>query len=155
MGFFGTYLYDGKHWSDHDPDQPIALPDPWLMVTIHDSDFTIVTYQPRYDGTGVAYLGHTPRMYFEDENAHPRTDTTVEATALITWSTNHGTAPQTKRAELLAYLAEDLDNFDTFDEDVEGDDDLPDSEVFVELKTANFLTALSLPVPPALERSAQ
>ena len=155
MGFFGTYLYAGEQWTEHDPEQPVDLPDPWLMVNIHDSDFTIVAYHPEYEGTGVAYLGYTPRMYFESENEHPRTDTAREATALTTWWTNHApttdpTIPETKRAELLPYLAEDLDTFDLEDEDEDDDEDLPDSEIYVEAKTADFLTSLGLPLPPAL-----
>jgi hypothetical protein len=149
VGFFGTYLYAGEQWTEHDPEQPVDLPDPWLMVNIHDSDFTIVAYHPEYEGTGVAYLGYTPRMYFESENEHPRTDTEREATALTTWSTNH-TPTDANRAELLPYLAEDLDTFDLEDEDEEDDEDLPDSEIYVEVKTADFLTSLGLPLPPAL-----
>ncbi|GAA0926649.1 hypothetical protein GCM10009554_07010 [Kribbella koreensis] len=155
MGFFGTYLYAGDQWTEHDPDQPVNEPGPWLRINIHDSDFTIVTYSPEYEGTGVAYLGYTPRMYFESED-DSRTNPAQEAAALTTWWTNHTptadpTTADSKRAELLPYLAEDKDTFDE-DEDEEDDEDLPDAEIYVEVKTADFLTSLNLPLPPALEQ---
>ncbi|WP_328327279.1 hypothetical protein OHA70_00550 [Kribbella sp. NBC_00382] len=149
MGFFGTYLYAGNQWTDHDPDQPVEAPGPWLQINIHDSDFTIVSYHPPYEGTGVAYLGYTPRMYFESETEHPRTNTTQEAAGLATWSTTY---TATTPADLLPYLAEDQDTFDQEDEDEEDDEDLPDSEIYVEVKTADFLTTLGLPLPPALDQ---
>ncbi|MFI5712122.1 hypothetical protein [Kribbella sp. NPDC051620] len=157
MGFFGTYLYAGEQWTEHDPEQAVEVAGAWLLIDIHDSDFTVVRYSPEYDGTGVAYLGYTPRMYFESEDDDSRTDTTREATALTTWWTNHTptadpAAAGSKRAELLPYLAEDHDTFDLEDEDGEDDEDLPDSEIYVEVKTADFLASLDLPLPPALEQ---
>lgn len=109
VGFFGTYLYEAaqQRWRPEMPAindirQPVRgdrepdAAEPWLLVDIHDSDFTVVTYRPVGQGTGVAYLGFTPRTYFDE------------------------------------------------DED--------DSEVFVELKTGQFLVALGLPLPAELAR---
>ncbi|MEV4458369.1 hypothetical protein [Microbispora sp. NPDC049633] len=64
MGFFGTYLYDGSRWLEHEADQHPDFAEPWLMVSIHDSDITTVVYRPAGPGSGVAYLGLTPRTYF-------------------------------------------------------------------------------------------
>ena len=71
MGFFGSYVFDGNAWHGYDPDSD-QIPDvasPWLSVDIHDSDIATVRYEPAGPGSGTAYLGFTPRMYFGSESA--------------------------------------------------------------------------------------
>jgi hypothetical protein len=166
MGFFGTYLYDGqqRHWRPATlaidevgrpirGDQQPAAAEPWLLVDIHDSDFTTVIYRPAGRGTGVAYLGITPRTYFEDERASAPTDVTREGAGLADWwrlahDRIDDPAGNAKEIELRSFLAPDLepDDIDTEDEG-EAEDD---AELFVEVKTRHFLTALDLPLPAEL-----
>ncbi|HET9138494.1 hypothetical protein [Actinophytocola sp.] len=145
MGFFGTYVYDGDDWADQDPDSTPMLPGPWLMVDIHDGDITTVTYHPPGPGTGVAYLGYTPRVYFENDRASAPTDVAREAAGLAAWwAGQQGDADPArlpaKEGELRSYLATD-------DEDAELDEDL-------ETITTRFLRALDLPVPADLAEFA-
>ncbi|MEV7986869.1 hypothetical protein [Micromonospora sp. NPDC085948] len=58
---------------------------PWLLVDIHDSDSATLTYRPAGPGTGVAYLGYTPRTYFENPDASAPTDAVREAAGLSAW----------------------------------------------------------------------
>jgi hypothetical protein len=148
VGFFGTYLFGDGHWSVHKPDDdPPVSTEPWLLVDIYDSDIATVIYRPAGRGTGITYLGYTPRTYFEDPDASAPTDTAAEAAGLASWwAAHHSTvtggavsdaALAAKVAELGAFLAADLDPADiAVDED---------AEVFVEIKTAAFLAALDLP----------
>jgi hypothetical protein len=168
MGFFGTYLYQDGIWRGdvlpgyNDVWQPIrgdeppaAAAEPWLLIDIHDSDITTVRYAPAGPGSGVAYLGYTPRSYFEKQEASAPTDVAREALGIARWwqqlhgATHFDTAQ--KATELTAYLAEDLDPLEV-DEMVEDEDDedLDDAEIFVEVKTAHFLGALGLPLPEQL-----
>ncbi|RVX45429.1 hypothetical protein EDD27_8222 [Nonomuraea polychroma] len=155
MGFFGTYLFDGTRWLTYKGDKPPAIPGPWLMLDIYDSDIATVVYSPAGRGSGVAYLGFTPRTYFEDEAASPPTDVEREAKGLADWwRERRGGADKiahaAKEDELAIYLAEDQDLAEIeFDED-EDVDDLDDGEILVEVKAARFLTALGLPVPEEL-----
>jgi hypothetical protein len=150
VGYFGTYVYDGTTWSDHDADDLPTVSEPWLMVDIHDSDITTVRYAPAGPGTGVAYLGETPRSYFEDDAASPPTDVAREAAGLAGWwATRRMGDPAAKQAELAGYLAADTDLSAALD-DVEDFDDLDEAEIFVEVKTIQFLTALDLPLPKDL-----
>jgi hypothetical protein len=106
----------------------------------------------------VAYLGHTPRTYFEDADASVPTDVRREAAGPTSWWARlHGGADDAQRsakeAELVAYLAEDrdpeADDLDDEDDDVDGMDE---ADVFVEVKTARFPGALGLPMPGELPR---
>jgi hypothetical protein len=156
VGFFGTYLFDGGRWTTHQPAEQPTIPEPWLLIDIHDSDFATLTYHPAGPGSGVAYLGGTPRTYFENPDASAPTDVVREAAGLsVWWAQQRGGASDTERSaketELTAYLAEDLDPAD-INLDDEDDYDLDDAEIFVEVKTARFLTALDLPVPDDLPR---
>ena len=153
VGFFGTYLYDGTGWIPHQPDELPTIAKPWLVVDIHDSDITTVTYRPAGPGSGVAYLGHTPRTYFEDADASAPTDVAREATGLGSWWAElRGGASDSERrakeAELAAYLAEHADSTD-IDLDADADAD-EDAAISVEVKTARFLATLDLPVPDEL-----
>ena len=81
MGFFGGYVFDGSTWREFDPDSD-QWPDiaaPWLSVYIHDSDIATVRYEPGGPGSGIAYLGHTPRVYFGDESASAPAEVLREA----------------------------------------------------------------------------
>ncbi|MET7426225.1 hypothetical protein [Dactylosporangium sp. NPDC005555] len=146
VGFFGGFLFDGQTWTEVDIDDVVAPGGgPWLHVDIHDSDFAAVTYRPAGPGTGVAFLGFTPRVYFENPAASPPTDVHREAAGLAAWWAARrdavtGADLAAKAAAVLLYLAKD-------DEDDEPADDSP----FVEDKTDRFLTALGLPPfqPPA------
>ncbi|MBQ1028902.1 hypothetical protein KBX26_02625 [Micromonospora sp. C97] len=154
MGFFGTYLFDGGRWTAHGANEQPALPEPWLLVDIHDSDIATLTYRPAGPGSGIAYLGYTPRTYFENPDASAPTDVVREAAGLsVWWAQQRGGASDIERSakegELTAYLAADLDPADIGPDD-EDDDDLDDAEIFVEVKAARFLTALGLPTPDAL-----
>ncbi|GAA2632704.1 hypothetical protein [Paractinoplanes durhamensis] len=149
MGFFGTYLYDGEHWHDADPDSRPTDDRPWMLLDIHDSDFTIVTYDPAPPGAGTAYLGITPRTYFEDPAASAPTDVFREAAGIAAWrSLLHPGGDQLATEEqIVTFLAQDVD---PEDDDLD-DGDLDDAEVFAEVKTARFVTALGLPLPPDLD----
>ncbi|MFG1851433.1 hypothetical protein ACGFJT_06290 [Actinomadura geliboluensis] len=157
MGFFGTYVYDGARWLEHLPDQPPDLEEPWLMVDVHDSDIAIIVYRPMGPGTGVAYLGHTPRTYFEDEGASAPTNTAREAAGLTAWRDQvHGgvgeAGREAKESQLVAYLAADIDPAEIEVHEDEDVDELDDEEIFVEVKAGRFLAALDLPVPADLSR---
>ena len=72
MGFFATYLFSGGTWTEIEPDQEPhepAVAEPWLYVDIHDSDIATVMYAPAGPASGIAFLGVTPRTYFEDAAA--------------------------------------------------------------------------------------
>ncbi|WP_084965999.1 hypothetical protein [Thermoactinospora rubra] len=157
MGFFGTYLFDGSGWtaceSDHLPD----VAEPWLLIDIHASDVATVVYRPEGRGSGVAYLGYTPRTYFENDEASAPTDIEVEAKGLADWwAQRRGGATEAARAskesELIGFLAEDLDPSEIEYDEEEDVDALDDGEIFVEVKAARFLQALDLPLPEDLAR---
>jgi hypothetical protein len=153
VGFFGSYLYADGHWREEELTSEAIAAEPWLHASVHDSDFTAVTYRPTGPGSGVAFLGYTPRSYFEMDDASAPTDVARESAGLTHWwalvhgatSTDEITA---KNAELIGYLAADLD---PASEEPDTDVDLnDDAEIFVEIKTSRFLAALGLPLPEDL-----
>jgi hypothetical protein len=149
MGFFGTYAFEHGRWKTLSEGELPPLEEPFLWIDIHDSDITSVVYAPAGPGTGVAYLGLTPRTYFENPNASDPTDVLREAAGLAAWWALHNSGDVTaKQADLLGYLAEDEEPGDF---SVEEGEDVEDADVFVEIKTARFLAALGLPVPHDLE----
>ena len=158
MGFFGRYVYDGTRWLPLAEHEVPSLAEPWLSVDIYDSDITTVVYRPAGQGSGVAYLGDTPRTYFADETASAPTDTGVEAAALAAWwARRHGAsddARDAKARELIGYLAadgpDDPGDYGNSDYGNSDYDDLADADVFVEVTTARFLAVLDLPVPDGL-----
>ena len=151
MGFFGTYAYEHGSWKTLSEGELPPLAEPFLWIDIHDSDITSVVYAPAGPGAGVAYLGLTPRTYFENPNASDPTDVLREAAGLASWwaLSNSGDAPA-KQAELLAFLAEDEDPHGFEWDESEDVDEIDDGEVFVEVKTRRFLAALDLPLPEGL-----
>ncbi|MFD4674826.1 hypothetical protein ACFWNN_34230 [Lentzea sp. NPDC058450] len=152
VGFFGTFAFEHGSWKTLSEGELPPLAEPSLWIDVHDSDITSVVYAPAGPGSGVAYLGLTPRTYFENPNASDPTDVLREAAGLAAWwgGLNPGGDVPSKQAELLQYLAEDEDpNGFEWDEG-EDVDDIDDGEVFVEVKTKRFLTALGLPLPAEL-----
>ena len=157
MGFFGTYLYDSSGWTAWQAGKVPATAERWLYVDIHDSDIATVMYRPAGPGSGTAYLGYTPRTYFENEDASAATDVPREASGLAAWWESdlaEGVSDEdrtAKEAELASYLAGDQSEGDALDatDDI---DDASDDDVFVEVKAARFLTALGLSLPEDLNR---
>src|SRR5262245_64798197 len=95
MGFFGAYIFDSGNWAEVGPDSDANVVEPWLFVNIHDSDVATVMYGPVGPGSGTAFLGWTPRTYFEDDSASAPTDVTREAEGLAAWwAAYHGGASQ-------------------------------------------------------------
>lgn len=155
MGFFGSFVFDGRSWvpQERATASTSDIVGRCLRVDIHDSDIAIVTYRPTGPGSGIAYLGDTPRTYFGDPDASAPTDVAREAAGLAAWwADQRGGATDIERnakaATLIAYLAEDQDPADIdLDED---DGDLDDADIFVEGKAVQLLIALDLPVPDEL-----
>ena len=152
MGFFGTYLFDGSRWAEVDPESVPVIAEPWLFLDIHDSDVATVAYAPGGSGSGVAYLGFTPRTYFEIATASEPTDTVREAAALVAWRARIAGAKASARPlptpeAIQRFLAIDDPPFDP---DAEDDGDLDDADVFVERRAVIFLQALDLPLPDGL-----
>ena len=149
VGFFGAYRFIGSAWSTADAAATEEV-GPFLSVDIHDSDFTTVTYAPAGPGIGIAYLGFTPRVYFETDDASAPTDIEREARGLAAWwAALHSEATdadqQAKQVEIAAFLAAD--------EEASDEEPFDEADVFVEIKTARFLSAMGLPLPPDLPSS--
>jgi len=157
VGFFGGFVFDGRNWREFDAYSGARpkLAEPWLSVVIYDSDIADIQYRPTGAGSGTAYLGHTPRSYFGDENASAPTDVSREAEGLASWLVQmHAGSDELELQDLItSFLAsdrvsdEDRDHGDEF-ADNHADDDLADT--FVEVKLAGLLAAVGLPVPPGL-----
>ncbi len=152
MGFFGSYVFDGAAWHGYDPDSE-QMPDiagPWLSVDIHDSDIATVRYEPAGPGSGTAYLGFTPMVYFGSESALAPTDVLREAGGLAFWLTRH--QDRNDEPELRQLIAPFLaENFAEQQADPGDDaDDLDEAHIFVEIKVSELLKAVGLPVPDEL-----
>ena len=110
MGFFGGYVFDGSTWRGFDPSSG-RWPDiaaPWLSVYVHDSDIATVRYEPGGPGSGIAYLGRTPRVYFGDESASAPADVLREAEGLASWLASQGKGDEEELRDLIAsFLAGD------------------------------------------------
>ncbi|MFF5225357.1 hypothetical protein [Dactylosporangium sp. NPDC000521] len=153
MGFFGGFLYDGRSWTETDHSGMTAPSGPWLHVDIHDSDFAVLTYRPAGPGTGTAFIGYTPSVYFGEPDASPPTDAPREAAGLAAWWSGLNPSASaadrdTMAATLLPYLATDEPQDDEDDEDddeFEDEDEDDGTSPFVEDKVDDFLTALGLP----------
>jgi hypothetical protein len=145
VGFFGGFLYERGEWTEWNiTEAPPTGEEPWLSLYIHDSDFATLAYAPSGAGTGIAHLGVTPRVYFEDDGASTPTDADAEAAGLAGWLVQSGLITEggaTFVGLIRSFLASD-------------DDDEPDytdmADVFVEGKTVRFLRTAGLPVPAGL-----
>jgi hypothetical protein len=114
VGFFGSYLYADGHWQEEELAAEPTAAEPWLHVLVHGSDFTAITYRPAGPGSGVAFLGYTPRSLFETEDASAPTDVVRETAGLANWwahlhGLTSGEVIAAKSAQLIGYLAEDID----------------------------------------------
>ena len=156
MGFFGGYVFDGSTWRGFDPDSD-QWPDiaaPWLSVYVHDSDIATLQYKPGGPGSGIAYLGRTPRVYFGDESASAPADVLREAEGLAFWlARQQGRSDEAELRDLIAsFLAGDFPEQQIHGHATAGTDagDLDDAYILVEIKVSRFLTAVRLPVPSEL-----
>ena len=156
MGFFGSYVFDGSTWHGFDPDSD-RWPDiaaPWLSVSIYDSDFATVRYEPGGPGSGIAYLGCTPRAYFGDESASAPADVLREAGGLASWLARQQVRSREAglRDLIASFLAGDIpeERFHVDTGAVADAGDFNDAEIFVEVKVSKFLRAVGLPVPHEL-----
>jgi hypothetical protein len=152
VGFFGSYVFDGNAWHGYDPDSG-QMPDiagPWLSVDIHDSDIATVRYEPPGPGSGTAYLGFTPMVYFGSESALAPTDVRREAGGLAFWlARQQGRSDEPELRQLIAsFLAEDFAGPQAGPGD--DADDLDEAHIFVEIKVSELLKAVGLPVPDEL-----
>jgi len=155
VGFFGGYVLDSHGWHGFDPgsDQIPDTEGPWLSVCIHDSDIAAIRYAPAGPGSGVAYLGFTPRTYFQKESASALTDVPREAEGIACWLVQQHGSDETDLRELIAsFLAHDIRERQPGNNASPADDaaDLDDADVFVEVKASRFLKAIGLPVPAGL-----
>lgn len=158
MGFFGGYIFDGSSWQDFDPNsgQASASAVGWLSIYIYDSDIAEVRYKPTGPGSGTAYLGYTPRAYYEDESASAPADVAREAAGLASWlARQQGRADEAQLRQVIApFIAgdtpEQLDDIEEDDDDAGLEDE---ADIFVEAKVSRFLKAVGLPVPEGLPRA--
>jgi hypothetical protein len=144
VGRFAAYLYSVGSWTELDPEaDQFDTPDaPWLYLSIFDSDFATVRYGTNADHCGTAYLGITPRDYFDDRAASEPTDTAAEASGLADWVRLAGTSATTDAAEIEALLVADGAEQPNWD-----DPDLDPDQIFVEGKCSRFVSLLGLPNP--------
>jgi hypothetical protein len=159
--FFGTYLFEGRRRSASD--DPRVASEPWLFLNIYDGDIATVMYRPSSSATGLAFLGITPRSYFDDDSASPPCNVALEARGLASWwavmNPNSRESERTaKEDELRGLLAPDTTPYDL---DI-GAQPLPNdfhhatdgvfdtASIGVEVKAARFLATLGLPLPDDL-----
>lgn len=152
-GFFGAQLWAAGVWTEIDQSgEAFDAPDePWLFVSIHDSDIAALQYAPSGAGTGQAFLGLTPRDYFDDPRASDATDPVREGLGLAAWA-RRATGATLDPSTVEGFLAADLtgDETGTGDLDLssfELTDGLDEAEVFVELKVAQLLAVMGVAVP--------
>lgn len=147
MGRFAAYIYSAGSWVELDPEaEQFDAPEaPWLYLSIFDSDFATVRYGVNGRSSGTAYLGSTPRDYFDDETASEPTDTAAEASGLVEWTRVAGTGAAPETHDVEALLAADGAEQPDWD-----DPDLDPDEIFVEGKCGRFVALLGLPNPPDL-----
>lgn len=134
MGNWNCYIFDGS-WTSHEtPDDiPEPLGDRTLRLFLADSDFAEVRYDPvTAPGTGSAFVGYTPRTYFENDEAPGCTDTAPDAAGLAAWA-----GPGVSPIDVQELLADD-------DSHGPGEDDDP----FVETTLTRLVALLRLPPVP-------
>ncbi len=109
----------------------------------------MIRFEPSSPGTGTAFLGMTPRDYFDEPDASAPTDTNLEAEGLAAWARTAETGATPDPRSIQDILAADeLDDADT--QDCDEPPPLADDEIFVEDKCLRFLVILGLPRPPDL-----
>lgn len=88
MGNWNCYIFDRTWTSYATPDEiPEPLGERTLRLFLADSDFAEVRYHPvTAPGTGSAFVGFTPRTYFENDEAPGCTDTAPDAVGLAAWA---------------------------------------------------------------------
>jgi hypothetical protein len=140
VGFFGTYLFEGGQWTEAEGARRAG--EPWLFVNIYDSVIATVMYHPSDPGMGMAFLGATPRTYFDDATASAPTDVGLESLGLANWWAHRARAGEParddKQTELMDYLADD--------------DIIERRDAVVEDTVVRFLATLDLPPPADLAR---
>lgn len=135
MGFFGAYMYAEGRWSDVDMDDEVSTPaEPWMFVLIYDGDIGTVRYAPSGEAAGEAFVGFTPRVYFDDENASRPTDPARESHGLAAWA-RAVVGSEVDASQVASFLASD---------------DSDDSDGVVETHLAELLTYLGLTLPADL-----
>lgn len=105
MGNWNCYVLDAGAWSVYaTPDEiPETLGERTLRLFLADSDFAEVRYTPvSAPGTGAAFVGFTPRTYFENDEAPGCTDTAPDAAGLATWA-----GPGVSPVDVMELLAND------------------------------------------------
>lgn len=105
MGNWNCYVLADGDWSVYTtPDEiPETLPDRTLRLFLADSDFAEVRYDPvTSPGTGAAFVGFTPRTYFENDEAPGCTDTAPDSAGLAAWA-----GPGVSPADVQELLADD------------------------------------------------
>ncbi len=130
MGRFLDLWTDGRSWHEGEPTR-----EPWLRVSVHDSDVGAMEYAPRFGGSGVAYAGYAARTYFEDESI-PATDKSVEVEALRAWFSAAGVMGSDLREGLESLLVGEGEEAD---------------EPFVEEALAAFFEGTSLGFPDGVD----
>jgi hypothetical protein len=148
MGFMGTYVYAEGEWrEDLVPGAPMVElpPEPWMYIDIFDSDMTTVRYAPHDGAAGEAFLGITRKRIADDPEAEAPTDPDREAEGLAAWA-GGVTGRLVDRQVIRPFLAADDDE----ERDEDYYDEADDVEVFVEIKTVQFLSALGLSLPADL-----
>lgn len=149
VGYFGSWLFDAGTWASAQAPAGGDVTGHWLHVEIHDSDYAVIRYSPRLGGSGVAYIGMTPRIYFEDETASAPTDVATESSAIATWVANAaGGDPAQLQLTIASYLAEDITpDWDSILPLDGSPSSMAAEDVFVEQRVARFLEATGLGVP--------
>jgi len=123
VGFFSGYLFSGGGWQEWDAHGDRgAVAEPWMSLLIHDSDLAILAYRPGAAGSGVAYVGGTPRLVFDDESEPAAPDRKREAAALAHWVT----AATAASAFDLPRLESVIEGFLATDDDPELDEAVDD-----------------------------
>src|SRR4051794_20656924 len=90
MGNWNSYRYADGAWEVFGtPDEVPELSGRDLRFFVGDSDLAEVRYSPvTPPATGSAFVGQTPRSYFDDPAAPGSTDPAPEAAGLAAWAGN-------------------------------------------------------------------
>ncbi|CAM3739030.1 hypothetical protein KIPE111705_22485 [Kibdelosporangium persicum] len=143
MGYSGTLLYDGRQWTRWRSGDTPDVAGPWLVVDVHDSEFTTLEYHPEGPGSGVAHLGDTP--------ADVTVDVPREARGLAAWWAEvHGETDDEAVRRTESVITDYL--VDRQARRGHDGDEVDEGEVYAEIRTTRLLVALGLPVPDELVR---